>query len=87
MTRRGKSLASFGLSNLIADPTLELHNANGTLMILNGDWQSDPVSAAGLTVNGLALTDLKEAGIFNALASPVHRNRSRQERQDRHRLG
>jgi hypothetical protein len=66
----GPSLSSFGLGNVLADPTLELHNANGTLMISNDDWQSDPVSAAGLTANGLALPDPKEAGIFTALAPP-----------------
>jgi hypothetical protein len=66
----GPSLASFGLSNLLADPTLELHNANGTVMISNDDWLSDPVSAAQLTANGLALSDPKESGIFAALAPP-----------------
>jgi hypothetical protein len=63
----GPSLASSGLSNALADPTLELHNANGTVMISNDDWQSDPVSAGELTANGLALQDPKEAGIFTLL--------------------
>ena len=65
----GPSLASFGLNNVMADPTLELHNANGTIMVSNDDWQSDPVSAAALTANGLALPDPKESGIFT-LAPP-----------------
>jgi hypothetical protein len=63
----GPSLSGFGLSNVLADPTLELHNANGTIMISNDDWQSDPVSAGDLTANGLALQDPKEAGIFALL--------------------
>jgi hypothetical protein len=66
----GPSLSSFGLTNVLADPTLELHNANGTIMISNDDWLSDPVSAAQLTANGLALPDPKESGIFTALATP-----------------
>jgi hypothetical protein len=66
----GPSLSSFGLSPVLADPTLELHNANGTIMISNDDWLSDPVSAAQLTANGLALPDPKESGIFTALAPP-----------------
>ena len=33
----GPSLSSFGLSNLMADTTLELHNANGTIMVANDD--------------------------------------------------
>ena len=66
----GPSLASAGLGNLLADPTLELHNANGTIMVSNDDWQSDPASAAMLTANGLGLPDPKESGIFTALAPP-----------------
>lgn len=66
----GPSLTSFGLGPVLADPTLELHNANGTIMISNDDWQSDPASAAQLTANGLALPNPKEAGIFTALAPP-----------------
>jgi hypothetical protein len=66
----GPSLAHFGLSNVLADPTLELHNANGTIMVSNDDWQSDPVAAAALTANGLALPDPKESGIFTSLAPP-----------------
>ena len=66
----GPSLAGAGLSNVLADPTLELHNANGTIMISNDDWQSDPTAAAQLTANGLALPDPKESGIFTSLAPP-----------------
>jgi hypothetical protein len=66
----GPSLASFGLTNLLADPTLELHNANGTIMVSNDDWQSDPVSAAGLILTGLAPSNPKESAIFTSLAPP-----------------
>jgi uncharacterized repeat protein (TIGR01451 family) len=64
----GPSLAQAGISNVLADPTLELHDANGTLLIANDDWQSDPVSAAQLTANGLALPNPKESGIFTSLS-------------------
>ena len=63
----GPSLAQSGLSNVLADPTLELRDANGALLIANDDWQSDPVSAGQLTANGLALPNPKEAGIFTFL--------------------
>jgi hypothetical protein len=66
----GPSLAGLGLANVLADPTLELHNADGTIMIANDDWQSDPVAAANLTANGLAPSDPKESGIFTSLAPP-----------------
>jgi hypothetical protein len=64
---RGPSLTQFGLTNVLADPTLEVHNGNGSIMVSNDDWMSDPVSAAQLTANGLALTDPKESGIFITL--------------------
>jgi len=66
----GPSLASFGLNNVLADPTLELHDANGTTLVANDNWLDDPVSAAQLTANGLALPNQKESGIFTSLVPP-----------------
>jgi hypothetical protein len=63
----GPSLSQFGLNNVLADPTLELHDANGTTLIANDNWTDDPVSAAQLTANGLALSNQKESGIFTSL--------------------
>ena len=63
----GPSLAQSGIANVLADPTLELRDANGTVLIANDDWQSDPVSAGQLTANGLALPNPKESGIFTSL--------------------
>jgi uncharacterized repeat protein (TIGR01451 family) len=64
---RGPSLASSGLTQVLADPTLELRDANGNLIIANDDWGSDSAQAAQLTANGLALPDPKESGIFVSL--------------------
>jgi hypothetical protein len=63
----GPSLAKFGLNPVLADPTLELHDANGALLVANDNWTDDPVSAAQLTANGLAPQDPKESGIFISL--------------------
>ena len=63
----GPSLSQFGLSNLLADPTLELHDSDGMLLIANDNWKDDAVSAAQLTAQGLALPDSHEAGIFTTL--------------------
>ncbi|HVF72837.1 MAG TPA: hypothetical protein VM940_14640 [Chthoniobacterales bacterium] len=63
----GPSLGQFGLSPLLADPTLELHDSNGALLISNDDWQSDPTSAAQLSLRGLAPGNEKESGIFASL--------------------
>jgi hypothetical protein len=63
----GPSLGQYGLSNLLADPTLQLHDANGTIMLTNDNWTDDPVVVSELTANGLALHDPKESGIFASL--------------------
>jgi hypothetical protein len=63
----GPSLSQFGLNPALPDPTLELHNANGAVLVANDDWTDDLVSAAELTANGLALSDMKESGIFISL--------------------
>ena len=63
----GPSLAQFGLSPVLVDPTLELHDSNGATLIANDDWQDDPVSAAQLSAAGFALPDQKESGIFTPL--------------------
>ena len=63
----GPSLSQSGLSNVLADPTLELRDSNGALLIANDNWQDDPVSAAQLTAHGLAPQDPLESGIFATL--------------------
>ena len=63
----GPSLSQSSLSNVLADPTLELRDSNGMLLIGNDNWQDNPVSAAQLTAHGLAPPDPKESGIFAAL--------------------
>jgi hypothetical protein len=63
----GPSLSQFGLSPVLTDPTLELHDANGATLVANDNWLDDPVSAAQLTANGLALGDPKESGLFISL--------------------
>ncbi|MEY2490322.1 MAG: hypothetical protein QOC70_2264 [Verrucomicrobiota bacterium] len=62
----GPSLSQFGLSNFLADPTLELRNSNGALLAANDNWQDDPEQAAQLTASGLGLQDPRESGIFRS---------------------
>lgn len=64
----GPSLANSGLSQVLPDPALELHDSNGAAVATNDDWQSDAVAAAQLTAHGLALPNAKEAGLFVTLA-------------------
>ncbi len=63
----GPSLAQFGLNPALQDPSLELRDANGTVLVANDDWLSDSTSAALLAANGLGLGDPKESGIFISL--------------------
>jgi hypothetical protein len=63
----GPSLSQFGLNPVLADPTIEIHDANGATLVSNDDWTDDPVSAAQLAANGLALQNSKESGIFTSL--------------------
>jgi hypothetical protein len=63
----GPSLASSGLSPVLDDPILDLHNANGTIMVSNDNWSDDPVSAAQLSAHGLAPARPEESAIFTSL--------------------
>jgi hypothetical protein len=63
----GPSLAAFGISNTLADPTLELRNENGSLLASNNDWQDDPVQAGEITAAGLEPSDAKESAIAATL--------------------
>lgn len=63
----GPSLSQSGLSPVLADPTLELHDSNGALLASNDNWQDDPASAGQLNAHGLAPQDSLESGIFVSL--------------------
>jgi len=65
----GPSLSQFGLSPVLADPTLEVHDGNGVTIATNDSWQDDPSQAAQLSANGLAPADPNESAIFISLPS------------------
>jgi hypothetical protein len=58
---------SFPASAVLADPTLELRDSNGALLIANNDWRDNAAQAAALTVAGLAPTNNLESGIAATL--------------------
>jgi hypothetical protein len=68
----GPSLSGFGLSPLLANPTLELRNGNGSLVLTNNDWQDNPAQAAELTAAGLAPTNNLEAAIAATLPPDLY---------------
>jgi uncharacterized delta-60 repeat protein len=63
----GPSLANAGISDLLADPTLELRDVNGALLHANNNWQDDPKQAMFIQATGLAPTNPLESAIFTSL--------------------
>ena len=63
----GPSLTAAGVPNALANPTLELRDGNGAILIANNDWQDNPAQAAELTAAGLAPTNPLESGIAATL--------------------
>jgi Bacterial Ig-like domain (group 3) len=63
----GPSLTAMGVPNVLANPTLELRDSNGTVLIADNDWQDDPAQAAELTAAGLAPTNNLESAIAATL--------------------
>ena len=62
----GPSLSGLGLSNALLDPTLTLHDSNGSVIGTNDNWRdaNQPEIAAA----GLAPADDREAALFASLA-------------------
>lgn len=63
----GPSLAAFGITNALADPTLELRDENGVLVFANNDWQDNASQSAKISAASLAPTNPKESAIAATL--------------------
>ena len=70
----GPSLIPFGINNALANPRIELHDANGTLA-MNDDWQTTQVGgiitsdqSAAIQNSGLAPSNPAESAIIATLA-------------------
>ncbi|MEY2490807.1 MAG: hypothetical protein QOC70_2749, partial [Verrucomicrobiota bacterium] len=63
----GPSLSALGVTNALVNPTLELRDSNGALLIANNDWQDNPAQATELAAAGLAPTNNLESGIATTL--------------------
>lgn len=59
----GPSLAAQGVNGVLANPTLELRDANGALRAANDNWQ-DASNRNEITATGLAPNDPREATIL-----------------------
>ena len=63
----GPSLTAQGVSNVLADPVLELRDGNGALLVSNNNWEDNPTQASEIMAAGLAPTDPLESGISTTL--------------------
>ncbi len=65
----GPSLAPaiLPVNAVLANPTLELRDNNGTLILANNDWQDNPAQAAEIIAAGLAPTNDLESAIAATL--------------------
>ncbi len=79
----GPSLAGLGVPEVLANPTLELRDNNGALLMGNNDWQDDSAQAAELTAAGLAPPNQLESGIV-LIRATWRLHRVTQRSQQRH---
>jgi hypothetical protein len=61
----GPSLAAFGITNALQNPTLELKNANGATLMSNDDWQQG--QPAEISQLNLAPSDSRESALVISL--------------------
>ena len=62
----GPSLTQFGIPNALANPTLELRNAQGGLVDANDDWMNS-AQKTQIENSGLAPTNAKESAVVQTL--------------------
>jgi hypothetical protein len=58
----GPTLSQFGVTNVLADPTLELHDANGAILASNDNWAD--TQGAEIQASGFAPPNAKESAII-----------------------
>lgn len=68
----GPSLMQSGVSNALDDPTLELHNADGVLIMADDNWQDNPDQAFQLTASGIAPKNNLESAIAASLPAGAY---------------
>jgi hypothetical protein len=67
----GPSLADFGVADPLADPFLELHNADGDVVASNDNWMDDP-NMQTVADRGLAPSEPNESAIYEVLPSGAY---------------
>ena len=83
---------SVPVAGALADPTLELHDANGTTLATNDNWKINDQTGQSQQAEIEATTipptnDLESALVADARAGQLHRDCARQEQHDRRGAG
>ncbi len=77
---------SLPLAGALENPTLDLHDGNGTLLVSNDNWRDDPVQESEIIATGIPPSnDLESAIVRNLTPGSLHRDCPRREQHDRHR--
>ena len=63
----GPSLVQLGVTNPLTDPTLEVHDNNGGLVIANDNWQDNAAAAGQISASGLAPSNPAESALATSL--------------------
>ncbi|MEY2490925.1 MAG: hypothetical protein QOC70_2867 [Verrucomicrobiota bacterium] len=64
----GPTLSDFGVPGALANPTLDLVNASGTVIRSNNNWKDDPQQRALIEAAGLAPAHDEEAALVETIA-------------------
>jgi uncharacterized protein YkwD len=64
----GPTLTDFGVAGALANPTVDLVNASGTVIRSNDNWKSDPTQMAQIQAANLAPQHDAEAALVQALS-------------------
>ena len=68
----GPSLSQFGVSNPLADPTLELRDENGALVASNDDWRDNQAQETLINQTGIPPSNDAEAAIVITIPPARH---------------
>ena len=68
MRALGPTLSDLGVPNALANPTLDLVNASGTVIRSNDNWKDDPQQRAQIEAAGLAPAHDEEAALVETVA-------------------
>jgi hypothetical protein len=66
----GPSLSRAGLSNVLANPQVDLHDANGAVLASNDDWRATQMVT--IQASGISLTDDLKAAIIMTLPAGAY---------------